>query len=127
LARWLETDMAERQSPPMTSNSIDKLTSEQFVDRIILSKADALVKVSSTCNGASQILYKTFQLLAEKYASRVNFFTLDFDSEAGLSETYRVEAVPTILFFKQGTLVDKLSGLTHRTILSHKINQLINS
>lgn len=110
----------------MTPYRIEAITSEQFVDLIILNKIDALVKVGSSWNGASQMVCQTLEGLASAYAEKVKFFTLDFESASGLSATYRVETVPTILFFKKGTLVDKLTGLTHRTMISHKIHQLIN-
>ena len=111
----------------MQSKTIETINSEQFIDRIILRKADALVKVSSPWNGASQMLCQTLQGLASTYAGKVNFFALDSESESSLGTTYRVDVIPTILFFKKGTLVDRLSGLTHRTTISHKILQLINS
>ncbi len=106
---------------------IETIDTEQFVNRIVLNKADALVKISSAWSGAGQMLCHTLQDLALRYADKVDFFSIDYDANAVLSATYRVEAVPTILFFKRGTLVDKLSGLTHRAIISHKINQLIES
>lgn len=111
----------------MIAKTLEEITSDQFVDRILMKKADALVKVSSHWNGASQMLCHTLQTLASQYADKVDFFSLDYETESALSSTYRVDSVPTILFFKKGRLVDKLSGLTQRTIISHKINQLINS
>jgi len=96
------------------------------MDRIIMKKADALVKVSTSWNGASQLLCHSLQRMAPLYSGRVDFFSLDYETESALSSTYRVDRVPTILFFKKGTLVDKLTGLTHRTVIANKINQLLN-
>lgn len=111
----------------MIEKSFQEITADQFADRIVLRKADALVKISSDWNGASQILCHTLQSLAPLYSGKVDFYSLNYNSESPMSDTYRVESIPTILFFKKGTLVDRLSGLTHRTIISNMINQLINS
>lgn len=111
----------------MIAKSLKEITVDQFADRIILKKADALVKISSDWNGASQILCHTLQALAPLYSGKVDFYSLNYNPESSMSDAYRVDSIPTILFFKKGTLVDKVSGLTHRTIISNKINQLINS
>jgi len=52
---------------------------------------------------------------------------MDYDPESTVVLTYRVDATPTILFFKEGTLVDKVSGLVLRASLSGKIARLTNS
>ena len=111
----------------MIVKPIEKITADQFADRVVQKKADALVKISSDWNGASQILCHTLQALSQQYSGKVDFYSLNDYAESSMSDTYRVDSIPTLLFFKKGTLVDKLSGLTHRTIISNKIHQLINS
>jgi thioredoxin 1 len=119
--------LLEQNQSTMTLATLEKISSDQFMDLIIIKKADALVKFSSASNGAGQILCSTLQSIAPQYSGKVDFFSMDSEKESSLSATYRVENRPTILFFKKGRLVDKLSGLTNRSILSSKINQLINS
>lgn len=111
----------------MIANTLEEITAEQIASRIVLKKADAIVKISSDWNGASQMVCCTLQAQAEQYSDKVDFFSINYETEPSLSHTYGVANVPTILFFKKGMLVDKLSGLAHRTIISNKIFQLINS
>jgi thioredoxin 1 len=111
----------------MMVKTLEEINSDQFADRIVRKKADALVNISSHWNGASQMLGDTLQHLASQYSGQVEFFSMNYETISTLTDTYRVDSVPTILFFKKGALVDKLSGLAHRTIISNKINQLINS
>jgi thioredoxin-like negative regulator of GroEL len=118
--------MASPKAIIMIAGQIEKISSDQFVERIVVNKVDALVKISSAWNGASQMVSRTLQGLAPQY-TEVGFFSVDYEPESALSLTYRIETEPTILFFKKGTLVDKISGLAHRTIITHKIHQLINS
>ena len=108
-------------------SKIQQITSDQFLDKIILKKANALVKISMEWNGAGQMLGHTLQDLSLQYSNRLDFFDLEYEAESVLSAAYRVDTLPTILFFKKGTLVDKLSGLNHRMVILHKINKLINA
>lgn len=109
----------------MNALPFEQITSEQFMERIIEQKADALVKVSTSVNAASQLLCRTLQELSTHYSDRINFFQLDHEMNASLTASYLVDRLPTLLFFKNGTLVDRLSGLTHRSIISGKLNQLL--
>ena len=65
--------------------------------------------------------------MAEKYADKVIIGQLDIDKNEELASTYGVRNIPTILFFKNGELVDKQVGATQETKLEEKIENLINS
>ncbi|NOS55317.1 MAG: thioredoxin family protein [Cyclobacteriaceae bacterium] len=104
---------------------VKQITSDQFLNKVVEKKANALVKIGTAWNGASQMISQTLQDLALQYGNQIDFFSIDYEAESPLAITYRVEDTPTILFFKNGTLVDKLSGLTHRAVISHKIFQLV--
>ena len=102
-----------------------KIDSTEFINQIIVNKADALVKITNDWNGSAQLMSRTLEGLAQQYEGKVDFFQMDGDAESSLVSTYRVESIPTILFFKKGTLVDKLTGLAQRAVISNKIYQLI--
>lgn len=102
---------------------VQQITSEQLT-KVITSKTNVLVKIGSTWNGASQIISQTLQDMALQYGNQVDFFSIDYEPESALVLAYQVDTTPTILFFKEGALIDKLCGLAHRAIISHKISQL---
>ncbi|PKA46894.1 Thioredoxin H4 [Apostasia shenzhenica] len=60
-----------------------------------------------------------FAELAKKYA-QVIFLKVDVDEVKSAGKEWKVEAMPTFLFFKEGELVDKLVG-AHREELPKKI------
>ena len=109
----------------MKTNEVTQIDSEEFVDRIILSKEDSLVKFSSPWNGTGRLMCNALHELAPQYR-KLNFYSIDYDANWALATTYRVEPVPTLLFFKKGTLVDKLSGLIQKSVITERINQFIN-
>lgn len=111
----------------MEYKTLTKIKSQDFIDRIVVSKADALVKIAPQWNAAGQILANTLQEMSTLYEGKVDFFQLEHEDDSAVTKTYRVEGVPTLLFFKKGTLVDKVSGLIQRSILSNKLEQLLNA
>ena len=109
----------------MVTNPVIEITSEEFLERMAVRKEDALVKIAMAWSGAGQVLSRAMQDLATCYTN-LNFFSIDYDADSVLITMYQVEPIPTLLFFKKGMLVDKVSGLTQKSIISEKINQLIN-
>ena len=49
---------------------------------------------------------------------------VDIDKESGLASKFQVSAVPTLLFFKDGLLVDRRVGLTSASILQDRVDEL---
>lgn len=109
----------------MENRSIPKINAAQFIDKILINKADALVKIGAAWSASSHLLKTPLHELADQFNGQVQFFQMDHDEEAALTSTYRVESVPTILFFKRGTLVDKLTGLVQKNTISKSIDQLV--
>jgi thioredoxin 1 len=78
-------------------------------------------------NGACQIVSTIYEGLAKSYEDEADFFTVDFEKESNLSHAFGIAEVPTILFFKNGLLVDHAVGLTAKNVLISKIESALNS
>ncbi|MDR1937148.1 MAG: thioredoxin [Tannerellaceae bacterium] len=63
--------------------------------------------------------------LAKKYEGHVTIGKLDIDSNNDVVSLFNVRNIPTILFFKDGELVDKIVGAAHRTAFVEKIDALL--
>ena len=63
--------------------------------------------------------------LAEEYADRVNIGKCDVDSADDVVATYRVRNIPTLVFIKDGAVVDKHVGAISRNDLVAKIEALL--
>jgi thioredoxin 1 len=50
---------------------------------------------------------------------------MDVDSNPGTSVKFGIRNIPTILFFKNGEVVDKQVGAVPKTILASKIDALL--
>lgn len=48
----------------------------------------------------------------------------DIDSSPEVAQAYSVRNIPTILFFKNGELIEKHVGVIDRTLLNNKIENL---
>ncbi|HZE84519.1 MAG TPA: thioredoxin family protein [Puia sp.] len=81
----------------------------------------SLIQFKTEFNGACQIVSMIYEGLAQSYKGQANFITVDLDKEAGLGKEYGVREVPTILFIRNGKVIDHSTGLTSRNTLIAKI------
>ncbi|MDR1762853.1 MAG: thioredoxin [Dysgonamonadaceae bacterium] len=63
--------------------------------------------------------------LAEAYKDRVVIGKVNVDENDELPGTYGIRNIPTLLFFKDGALVDKLVGATSKAAIEEKIKKLL--
>lgn len=63
--------------------------------------------------------------LAESYSGRVNIGKLDVDENSEISNRFGIRNIPTVLFFKNGQLVDKQVGATQKSALAQKVEALL--
>jgi len=63
--------------------------------------------------------------LAEQFAGRVLIGKYNVEDASDIATEYGIRNIPTILFFKEGKLVDKNVGAISKSNLEEKINALL--
>lgn len=64
--------------------------------------------------------------LAEEYAGRVKILAFDVDANPQTAARYGVRNLPTLLFFKNGEVVDKIVGAVPRRTIEQRISQQLS-
>jgi thioredoxin 1 len=75
--------------------------------------------------GPCRMLAPTIDQLAEDYEGKANICKVNTEEEPDLTAQYQVRSIPTILFFKDGKIVDQLIGATNKTTLEEKLNKYL--
>lgn len=63
--------------------------------------------------------------LASEYEGRVTIGKVDVDSNNDVVGRFGIRNIPTVLFFKDGKLVDKQVGVTQKSVFVTKIDALL--
>ena len=77
---------------------------------------------SPTC-GPCRMLAPVINNLAGKFYSRVIIAKIDTSTNQMTAAKYRIRGVPTLIFFKNGQAVDKVTGAIPEDELTQKLNQ----
>ena len=102
------------------------LKGESFTWEIINASGLAIVQFKTEWNGGCQIMAPIYEELSRQYSTKARFFTMDTEEEKPLTEEFRIMELPTILFFKDGELIDHVIGLTPKNMLISKIENAIS-
>ena len=76
--------------------------------------------------GPCRIVAPILEQLADEYAGQVTVGKLDVDSNQRSATQFNVRSIPTILFFRDGQVVDQVIGAVPRAVLENKIKQQLN-
>lgn len=63
--------------------------------------------------------------LATEYAGKAVIGKVDVDNNDDITSKYGIRNIPTILFFKNGEIVDKQVGAAQKSALVEKIDKLL--
>jgi thioredoxin 1 len=55
----------------------------------------------------------------------VKIVKVNVEESPAVAQTYNVMSIPTLLFFKEGKVVEELHGLTPKEFLADKLKQLL--
>lgn len=94
----------------MAGKNIIEVTDQEFTAQVLESDKLVLVDFWATWCGPCLALGPTLEALAEENAGNVVVAKLNVDENRETAATYRITSIPTVLFFKEGKLVNSVVG-----------------
>jgi thioredoxin len=103
---------------------IHQIRAADFAAQVRDSEIPVVVDFFATWCGPCRVLARVLDPLAERYAGRVRFLKVDIDEAPEIAEAFGVSAVPTLVFFSRGEVVDQVVGLAPPQALAARIERL---
>jgi thioredoxin 1 len=100
-----------------------EITDDNFGDEIESSVGLAMVDFWAEWCGPCRLVGPIVEELAVEYAETVKVGKLDVDANPGTAFRFNVRSIPSILFFKDGQLIDTVVGALPKSALEAKIAQ----
>ncbi len=96
-----------------------------FEEVVLQSSMPVLIDFWAEWCGPCRIVAPLIEELSAEYEGRAVLAKMDVDSNPVVPSQYGIRNIPTILFFKNGEVVDKQVGAVPKTVIAQKIDALL--
>ena len=101
------------------------VTTENFETEVLQSEVPVLVDLWATWCAPCRQIAPMIEEIAGEYEGRAKVAKIDMDQNRELAAQLQIQAVPTLLFFKGGEVVDRVIGVKPKTELTQRLDGLI--
>ena len=106
-------------------DNVTVVTDATFESEVINAGKPALVDFWATWCGPCRMIAPHVEALAAEYAGKAVVAKVDVDANKQWAVKYGIQSIPTLLFFKNGKMVDRVVGAVGRDVLKDKLSALL--
>lgn len=99
-------------------------TDDNFNEEVLEANEPVLVDFWATWCGPCRMIAPTIEELAGEFKGRAKVAKLDVDNNPQTAMQYGIRSIPTLLFFKNGEVVDQMIGAVSKKALADKLEML---
>jgi thioredoxin 1 len=107
--------------PPIPEPTTDL----QFRDKVLRSALPSVVLVWASYSPQCGVVEKEIEQIAKDYTGKVGFFSINADKNPETFGRYGIRSLPTLLFFHNRKVVDRVVGMIPIPPLRSRINHLL--
>jgi len=100
-----------------------EVTDATFQDEVEKHSGLAVVDFWATWCGPCRMVAPILDQLSQEYEGKVKITKLDVDANIQTATRFNVRSIPTLLFFKDGKVVDQIIGAVPKSAIEGKMQQ----
>ena len=100
------------------------VTDQDFDAKVLNSDKPVLVDFWATWCGPCRIIAPVIEELAADFEGKAVVGKVDVDHNPQVAMNFGIRSIPTLLFFKNGQVVDQLVGTAPKRVLAERLENL---
>lgn len=102
-----------------------QLTDDTFDKDVVQAPEPVLVDFWAPWCGPCRMLAPVIEELAKEYTGKVKVAKINTDDHPNAASRYKISAIPTLLFFKGGKVVEQLVGVHSKAEIKKTLDTLV--
>jgi len=103
--------------------SVHHFTDGNFKTEVLESRLPVMVDFWANWCGPCKMIGPTVEELAKEYAGKMKIGKLDVDTNPKSASTYGIMSIPSLIFIKNGKVMDQVTGALNKAALKRKIEE----
>ena len=108
----------------MADEAVLEFTDDNFEQQVVQADQPVLVDFWADWCTPCKMLAPTINELATEFSGKVKVGKVDTDSNREVALKYEINAIPTVILFKDGEVVRKFVGVTAKQEFSGELSKL---
>ncbi len=100
-----------------------QITDATFNEKILKSELPVLIDFWAPWCGPCRAVAPIVEELAAEYEGRVFIAKMNVDENPDTPTKYGIRSIPTLIFFKNGEVVEQMTGAVTKDVLKEKLEQ----
>ena len=107
------------------SDKIIEIDDDGFEENVLKSEKPIMVDFWAPWCGPCQAIAPTIEALEKTYGDQMTFAKVNVDENPLSPSKYGVQAIPTLIFFKNGEVADQITGMVAKEKLEQTIKNIL--
>lgn len=103
-----------------------EITDGNFDETVLKSNQVALIDFWAQWCGPCRAIAPIIEELSNEYEGKAVIGKVDVDVNQEIAMQYKIRSIPTILFIKNGEVIDKHVGSTTKAVLKEKLDKYMS-
>ncbi|MFK8007570.1 MAG: thioredoxin family protein [Saprospiraceae bacterium] len=99
------------------------ITTQTFAEVVVAQRQPTVLVFGTQWSGNSEIVDSMMERVSQKFNSDIQFFKVDLEEQANISNFFGVHSVPTIVLIKDGEVVERIEGFIPAKKVQKKIKE----
>ena len=107
------------------ADGIKEIDDSSFNSEVLQSDKPVLVDFWAPWCGPCKAIGPVIEELAGTFGNKIKFAKCNVDDNPATPGKYGIRAIPTLIFFKGGAVVDQITGMVAKSKLEETINKIL--